>query len=417
MVKTIVIALLSLMIPFSAVYAGWLDDVANGVRNVKDITDTTKDVVGQPEKRDEPANEYIERKSPEATDMHTLKAPQQSSAGQVGEDIVASENIYGKYDFVPGDRVIFYDDFSDTDVGEFPRKWTLKGPGGGGNTVEVVDYKGKRYLRSVPPASKEEGVAATALFIRFTENNYMPEKFTVEFDAVLAETNGYPNQYTLLMFDENGWPAHMPGSILISGEEGKSYNTATSVDKNDGRPHHIAVSVNGTFVKAYIDNQRVVNDPDAITRPVKYIGMHLFANHGYSETVIFTNFRLAEGGKDIKSALSAEGKIVTHGILFDTGSDRIKPESLPTLKKILAILEEDPALKFSIEGHTDNQGKKEINQPLSEQRANAVKTWLTGKGISEGRLKTKGLGDTKAIDTNDTPEGRANNRRVEFVKI
>jgi outer membrane protein OmpA-like peptidoglycan-associated protein len=132
---------------------------------------------------------------------------------------------------------------------------------------------------------------------------------------------------------------------------------------------------------------------------------------------MFTNFRLAEGGKDIRSALNAEGKIVTHGILFDTGSDRIRPESFPTLKKILAILEEDPDLKFSIEGHTDNQGSKEINQPLSEQRSNAVKAWLTGKGVSAARLKTKGWGDTQAIDTNGTPEGRANNRRVEFVKI
>jgi outer membrane protein OmpA-like peptidoglycan-associated protein len=344
------------------------------------------------------------------------KTSQKSGSGEGGQDIVASEEIYGKYDFIPGDKVIFYDDFSDTDVGEFPRKWSLKGPGAGGNTVEVVDYKGKRYLRSVPPTSKEEGVAATTLYIRFAENNVIPEKFTVEFDAVLAQTNWYPNQYTLLMFDENGWPTHTPGSIYISGEQGKSHNTATSVDKNDGRAHHIAVSVNGTFVKAYIDNQRVVNDPDAVTRPIKFIGMHLFANHGYSETVMFTNFRLAEGGKDIRSALNTEGKIVTHGILFDTGSDKIRPESLPTLKKILAILEENPDLKFSIEGHTDNQGKREINQPLSENRASAVKSWLTGKGISEVRLKTKGWGDTKPIDTNDTPEGRANNRRVEFVK-
>ena len=417
MVRTIVIALLSLMIPFSAVYAGWLDDVANGVRNVKDITDTTKDVVGQPEERDDSGKENQERNAPAVNETRSQKAPQKSAMESDGQNIVASENIYGKYDFIPGDRVIFYDDFSDTDVGEFPRKWSLKGPGAGGNTVEVVDYKGKRHLRSVPPASKEDGLSSSTLFMRLTSKEDMPEKFTVEFDAVLDQTNGYNNEYYVLMFDDDGWPGRMPGSIYISGEKGQSHNTSTSVDKNDGRVHHIAVSVNGTFVKAYIDNQRVVNDPDAITRPLKHIGMNLFANHGYSETVMFTNLRLAEGGKDIKSGLDADGKIVTHGILFDTGSDRIKPESLPTLKKILAVLEEDPALKFSIEGHTDNQGKKEINQPLSEQRANAVKTWLTGKGISEGRLKTKGWGDTKPIDTNDTPEGRANNRRVEFVKI
>ncbi len=195
MVKTIVIVLLFLLIPFSAVYAGWLDEVASGARNIKDITDTSEGVVGQPEQRDDSEKENVERTIPEANETRPQKAPQKSAVDQGGQDIIASENIYGKYDFVPGDKVIFYDDFSDTDVGEFPRKWTLKGPGGGGNTVEVVDYKGKRYLRSVPPASKEEGLAATTLFIRLTPNEDMSEKFTVEFDACLRQTNGYTNEY------------------------------------------------------------------------------------------------------------------------------------------------------------------------------------------------------------------------------
>jgi len=108
---------------------------------------------------------------------------------------------------------------------------------------------------------------------------------------------------------------------------------------------------------------------------------------------------------------------VTHGILFDTGSDRIKPESLPALKKILGLLQNDQSLKFSIEGHTDNQGGSSLNLPLSERRSAAVKTWLVEKGISAERLQTKGMGDSKPIDTNDTPEGRANNRRVEFIRI
>jgi outer membrane protein OmpA-like peptidoglycan-associated protein len=132
---------------------------------------------------------------------------------------------------------------------------------------------------------------------------------------------------------------------------------------------------------------------------------------------MFTNFRMAEGGKNIQSALDTDGKIVTHGILFDTGSDRIRPESLPTLKTILGLLEKDSSLKFSVEGHTDNQGGQGINQPLSERRAAAVKAWLEGKGIPAERLQSKGWGDAKPVDRNDTPEGRANNRRVEFVKI
>jgi len=141
------------------------------------------------------------------------------------------------------------------------------------------------------------------------------------------------------------------------------------------------------------------------------------SGHVQNDKIMVTNFRLAEGGKSIISALDTDGKIVTHGILFDTGKDVIKPELLPTLKMILGLLNDDPGLKFSIEGHTDNQGNQAINQPLSEKRAAAVKTWLTGKGIEEARLKTKGFGDSKPIDANNTTEGRANNRRVEFVKF
>jgi outer membrane protein OmpA-like peptidoglycan-associated protein len=131
---------------------------------------------------------------------------------------------------------------------------------------------------------------------------------------------------------------------------------------------------------------------------------------------MFTNFRMAEGGKPAKQMLAGEGRIVTHGILFDTGSDVIKPESGPTLRNILALLQEDPGLRFSIEGHTDNQGGAKVNGPLSERRAAAVKAWLVKQGIDAGRLSTKGMGDTKPIDSNATAEGRANNRRVEFVK-
>jgi outer membrane protein OmpA-like peptidoglycan-associated protein len=180
----------------------------------------------------------------------------------------------------------------------------------------------------------------------------------------------------------------------------------------------VAISVNGAFVKAYIDNRRVINDPDGIKRPIKQVGLQmLMPNNFKSDKLLFANFRLADGGKDIKSALDTDGKIITHGILFDTGKAAIKAESLPTLKMILGLLSGDPELKFSIEGHTDNQGGKGINQPLSEKRAEAVKTWLEGKGIESNRLKTAGFGDSKPLDSNKTLEGRANNRRVEFVKF
>ncbi|MDP2657643.1 MAG: OmpA family protein [Candidatus Deferrimicrobium sp.] len=251
----------------------------------------------------------------------------------------------------------------------------------------------------------------------------LPKKFTVEFDAILGN-NGKrglqdKKEYTLLLAKGKAlhWAGDQKGSFQFSHQDGHSKNSKTGIDMNDDKVHHIAVSVNGTFAKGYVDNIRVINDPDGIERPIERVGIYMGLWSGRSENLMITNFRLAEGGKDVKSALDTDGRIVTHGILFDTGKDTIKPESLPTLKMILALLKDDPGMKFSIEGHTDSQGSNAINQPLSGRRSAAVKNWLAGKGIDPLRLTTKGFGDTMPIDTNKTPEGRANNRRVEFVKF
>ena len=350
---------------------------------------------------------------------------QGNSAAVPGDNfsIEEAEKVYTKFDFIPGDRMSFFDDFSDTEVGEFPRKWTLEGPKQGSNSsVEVVEYQGKHFLRPVPGATNQ--IPATQ-YLRLDRKGDLPEKFTIEFDAVLAAINNspvYEIMYKVLLVPTDKridvFRTPGPGSVLISGQDNQSANTKSVVQLNDGKVHHIAISVNGTFVKAYIDNQRIINDPDGIKRPIKQIGLQMLTPNNFrTEKLLFTNFRLAEGGKDIRSALDTDGKIITHGILFDTGKAAIKPESLPTLKKILALLNEDPELNFSIEGHTDNQGGKGINRPLSENRATAVMAWLEGKGIDGSRLKTAGFGDSKPIDSNKTAEGRANNRRVEFVRF
>ena len=281
---------------------------------------------------------------------------------------------------------------------------------------------GKRYLRSTP-AQKGKGQSNSTQYVRLEKKGDLPEKFTVEFDAVFANTaaNRYENFYYLyLLGDVKSHPGggRNVGVLRFSGAMCESANTRNEVSLVDGKPHRVQVMVNGTFVKAYVDQQRVINDPDGIRRPVRHIGVMMGTpNRNPSDKVMFTNFRLAQGGKDIRSALDTDGKIVTHGILFDTGSDVIKAESLPTLKMILGLLNDDPGLKFSIEGHTDNQGGRDVNRPLSERRAASVKGWLAGKGIGESRMKTAGFGDSKPVDTNGTPEGRANNRRVEFVKF
>lgn len=367
--------------------------------------------------------------APKFSPRTTEPSERTSASASGGQDLIAAEKIYNKYDFIPGDRTIFFDDFSDTDVGEFPRKWKLKKPNEGGpygkTGVEVVEYQSRKFMRSVP--TTEEMQPPSVVDIRFDIPKNMPEKFTIEFDAVLGLAN--PDDphtsyvYKVCMYN-NDTPQFIlndslpAGIIEISGEMAGSLNTSINLKKSDQKVHRVSISVNRTFVKAYIDHERVINDPDALSRPVRRIGL-MFGNRADAKAkdIMITNFRIAEGGKDIKSALDTDGKIVTHGILFDTGSDRIKPESLPTLKMILKLLQDNASLKFSVEGHTDNQGGVTINQPLSEKRAYAVKAWLEGKGIAANRLTAKGWGQEKPMDTNGTAEGRANNRRVEFIKI
>ena len=411
--------------------AGWLTDTLQnagkrlGNRAVNDAGnstyDATKGGIRDAVKGDSPQT-GSKQPSTKGSGQQEVTAGSSALSGD-NLSIEEAEKAYTKFDFVPGDKMIFFDDFSDTDVGEFPRKWTLEGPQkGGSNTVDVVEYQGKRFLRSVPG---QKGQPPATQYLRLDQKGDLPEKFTVEFDAALDTIKKGSNYYIVyrVMFvspdkkiDVFKWNA--PNSLQLSGKENSSANTKTLVDLNDGKVHHVAISVNGTFVKAYIDNQRVINDPDGLKRPIRQIGLQMLThNNMRSEKVLFTNFRLAQGGKDIKSALDTDGKIITHGILFDTGKATLKAESLPTLKMILGLLNDDPELKFSIEGHTDNQGNKGINQPLSENRAAAVKSWLEGKGIESSRLKTAGFGDAKPIDSNKTLEGRANNRRVEFVKF
>jgi outer membrane protein OmpA-like peptidoglycan-associated protein len=112
-----------------------------------------------------------------------------------------------------------------------------------------------------------------------------------------------------------------------------------------------------------------------------------------------------------------ESKIITHGINFDVDKAAIKPESMGTLNMIVQVMKDNPDIKFEVDGHTDNSGTAAHNLSLSQQRAEAVKGQLIKMGVDASRLSARGFGDTKPISDNISLEGKANNRRVEFVKM
>lgn len=119
---------------------------------------------------------------------------------------------------------------------------------------------------------------------------------------------------------------------------------------------------------------------------------------------------------EMDKTLSESGKVAVYGLLFDTDQATLKPESKETLDEIAKLLTAKPQLRLEIVGHTDNRGTADYNQGLSSRRAQSVVTALTGDyAIAADRLTASGAGLTMPVASNDTEEGRAQNRRVELV--
>ncbi|MCR5827408.1 MAG: OmpA family protein [Bacteroidales bacterium] len=145
----------------------------------------------------------------------------------------------------------------------------------------------------------------------------------------------------------------------------------------------------------------------------------------------FTNVVLAKGGVDlyeqkttdlsaaaraVEQAIAETGKFVTNNILFETGKADLKPESMAEIQKVAEYMKANPTARFEVQGHTDNQGSDAVNDPLSQQRAEAVVKALESQGVDPFNLRPVGKGSHEPVADNSTDEGRAKNRRVEFIK-
>lgn len=337
------------------------------------------------QKNSEANNEEMEASSPKATQQRT-------------------DVSYTKYDFIPGNEVIFEDDLKGEQKGEFPSKWDLVE----GN-AEVATINGENVLAIVG------FTYITPLFK--DKSTTLPDEFTLEFDTY---NDGNDGENAIELVNSNDEViAH---STFWKQSEGFQYHwnltekEKSSEDTYDNSVgwHHYALSFNKRAIKVYMDAKRVANIPNIIGKPTK---IKFFARGNEDNSPFhFKNIRIAKGAVPLYNKLLTDGKIVTYGITFDVNKATIKPQSMGTINEIFSILQKYPDLKFTVEGHTDNTGNTAQNQALSESRAKAVCERLKEMGISANRLSAKGHGMSKPIDSNTTPEGRAKNRRVEFVK-
>ncbi|HEX7981750.1 MAG TPA: OmpA family protein [Gemmatimonadaceae bacterium] len=323
-----------------------------------------------------------------------------------------SRKEWANYDFVPGSRAIFFTDFTEDQVGNFPKRLTFKT-----GQMEVVELEGgQRALKASSPSE---------LVIPLPE--VLPQKFTVELDVINRDTRAVgattfdltgggraiDDKYTMVGWGHNG--------LLVSGGGVQRMDVVAKdadVARYMGHPASFRILGDGQALKLYADEKRIANIPNAGFQRGRTLVLDLQGRDDEKNAVYVTRIRVAESNKDIYDELSEKGRWSTQGILFESGKSELKPESTPTLKAIAAALKGHSDLKVEVQGHTDNVGSAVSNLTLSQARAEAVKAALTSDyGVSADQLTAKGYGDTKPVTKNATPEGRANNRRVEIVKL
>lgn len=328
-------------------------------------------------------------------------APKGAGPGGDGGKV---STVSTKFDYVPGDSVIFLDDFKLDDLGEFPSRWSLAI-----GTFEVAEMEGERWLRCTSPDG--------TIRMKLPAMAKLPEFWTLEFD--FYGTEPIASALTVRGVVEGGrtaWEATYPHDKNLAFRSGEIYST-TPVEGlvAVGGRHHVMLMARGTALKVYVDRQRVANVPDISA----YAGMpNQLEFRLWAQTQpMITNVRFAEGCRPAKDMLAA-GKLVTYGIRFETGSDVVMPESAPVLRQVASYMEANPAVKLRITGHTDNVGTAASNLDLSKRRAASVAKVLSGDlGVGADRFETDGKGDTQTVASNAKPEGRAMNRRVEFAKL
>ncbi len=335
----------------------------------------------------------------------------QAGANQAGaQEAATSEEAltlnWSKYDFVPGDKIIFEDNLTGEENGEFPSRWDLVR---GNSEVAVLGGENVIMMR--------EGHPSIIPYIKNPEQDYLPDVFTIEMD-LYHPSDG---DFVIYLYDRKNQddPSSTGWSYLKANEDEYEFGEARSShpDKslvNKARWFHVSIAYTSGKLKAYMDQTRLINIPHLDFNPT---GLTLYTYHAHNDNLFYVkNIRIAEGGVKYYDRFLQDGKIVSNGIRFDVGKATLRPESMGVINEIYGMLSEHNDVKVSIEGHTDSDGDADMNQKLSEDRAETVMKQLVSMGISSDRLTSKGFGESKPINTNATPEGKAENRRVEFVK-
>jgi outer membrane protein OmpA-like peptidoglycan-associated protein len=381
-------------------------------------------------KADEKVDKTIDKTVDPSTGekQETSEEAGKPDAGKQGSETMKAPSlkVYSKYDFVPGERIIVYEDFAQDAVGDFPDKWNTNSSA---EIVTIESLQGKWLKIS------KQGVFMPEFI------DTLPDNFTLEYD-LLCDNPGrvwaFYSSLTALTdrdrpenwqstdsrfsFTVAAYPDGNSSSAVERRKDGigeSAMSSATKQFSDKTQPVHVALWRQKERIRIYFNQEKVWDLPKALSQKAVYNSLVYWLQGTADEGSFYLgNLRLAVGIPDTRKKILEQNKWVTHGILFDVNSAAIKPESYGTLKEMATVLKEVPDLKVKIVGHTDSDGKDADNLELSKRRAAAVKSTLAKEfAIDETRMETDGKGESEPIDKNDSPAGKANNRRVEFIKL
>jgi OmpA-OmpF porin, OOP family len=317
--------------------------------------------------------------------------------------------------------VIFHDDFQTTRKGDFPGKF-ISSTGG-----EVVGLGAANGLKFYPNSN----------VIPNLKN--LPDNFALEFDLTLENVppslhNTFFNVYLQeLQTLRHNDPKNKYGAVGFSlwgdarSHQIDVFNHKATFEIKEKIPYSISTNVidktskftllkNGNRLRLFINGNKIVDSPNLLQGvKTNHINFRLNGTKKEEHSFIVSNLKITSIGDDLRKQLIEEGAFTTSNILFASGSDNIQPSSFSILDEIVAVIASDNS-NFQIIGHTDSDGDASANLNLSKRRAESVKNYLVSKGISASRLQTDGKGKSQPIASNSTAEGKAQNRRVEFLR-
>lgn len=388
-----------------------LDGIENGIKGLfkkkKKKTDSTE------------SKEKDTTKPSEST-KNTDNTNNPSSAKQESK---TSFKSYSKYDFIAGEKVLYFENFERLDVGDFPAEFNTNASG------EVVTIEGK--------TDKWLNLTKNGSFVPEKINN-LPENFTLEFEVGIDGDPSNNMSGLGLIFTTNADDLLKDafferGSSVVYLHPGAAQAFINILPLNstdisnelkmpqwnveENRFAKVSIWRQKGRLRLYVNETKLLDLPRFFSEQKPY-NFSILRSYFNDCNQFIGNIKYAIGLPDTRNKLITEGKFVTTGILFEFQKANVKQESFGVIKEIATVLKENASLKVKVIGHTSNDGDANANLTLSKQRALAVKEILvTEFGIEASRLETDGKGGAEPVDKTNTTTGKANNRRVEFISI